>query len=186
MGSKSVSTTSARKTSSPSIEQKIKSLYTALQVADKQQEKRGLQFGQAMYKYREEHSAQGKRLDLVSVETKLETFEVFCDRLEISRATAYRWITRYEESVGERPIPTPSAAPVVKYIPEPDPVPEPPSKAPMTVEERDNQQLRDFTHRLVSVTSAMKTLIANGASECTEYPNVVKAAQALAKVIKTL
>lgn len=170
MGSKSVSATSASEASTVA---RVKSTWDALRVSEKQQGKRGLQFGRALCELRESSKARRNWLELI-------------EKLEIPAATAYWWITKYEESVGERSIPTPSAAPVVKNIPEPDPVPEPPSKTPMTVEERDNQQLRDFTHRLVSVTSAMKTLIANGASECTEYPNVVKAAQALAKVIKTL
>jgi hypothetical protein len=83
-------------------EQQIKSLWTALQVAEGQREKRGLQFGQAVYEYREKHSGQGRRTDLVSSETRLETFEEFCDRLNIPRATAYRWIAKYEEFIGTR------------------------------------------------------------------------------------
>jgi hypothetical protein len=65
-----------------------------------------------MYEYREKHSGQGCRTDLVSSETRLETFEEFCDRVNIPRATAYRWIAKYEESIGTRlPKPTPDNCP---------------------------------------------------------------------------
>jgi hypothetical protein len=102
----------AAETITSAEEQNIKSVWTALQVAEKQTEKRGLQFGQAMYEYREKHSASGRRTDLVSSETRLETFEEFCDRLNIPRATAYRWIAKYEESIGTRlPKPTPDNCP---------------------------------------------------------------------------
>ena len=176
-----------KRVSPPAVEeQKIKVLWTALQVADKQQEKRGIEFGQAMYEYREKHSAQGRRTDLVTSVTKSETFEEFCDRLHIVRMTAYRWITRYEEIKGERP-----TKPKMTYVPKPieiapDPTPDPSPRKGMTIVERDNQQLRDFTHRLTSVTSALKTLIANDAAECSEYHNMVKAAKVLAKVIEKL
>jgi hypothetical protein len=83
-------------------EQKIKSLWTALQVAEGQLEKCGLPFGQAMYEYREKHSAQGRRTDLVTSVTKSETFEEFCNRLGIVSRRAYRWIAKYEISVGTR------------------------------------------------------------------------------------
>jgi hypothetical protein len=83
-------------------EQNITLLWKGLQVAEAQREKRGLRFGQAVYEYREKHSGQGRRTDLVSSETRLETFEEFCDRLNIPRATAYRWIAKYEEFIGTR------------------------------------------------------------------------------------
>lgn len=99
-------------------EQNIKSLWTALHVAEQQIDKRGLQFGQAMYAYREKHSASGRRTDLVSSETRLETFEEFCDRLNIPRATAYRWIARYEESIGTRlPKPNPPTSRILPNRP---------------------------------------------------------------------
>lgn len=173
MGSKSVSTTSARKTSSPSIEQKIKVLWTALQVAGKQQEKRGIDFGKALYELRESSQARRNWLEVI-------------EKLGIPTATAYRWITRYEEVLGDRPKklqPIHVAKPIEIA---PEPIPEPAPRTGMTIEERDNQQLRDFTHRLTSVTSALKTLIANDASECSEYHNMVKAAKVLAKVIEKL
>lgn len=95
-------------------EQQIKSLWTALQVAEGQREKRGLQFGQAVFEYRKKHAAPGRRTDLNLVlnETRSETFEEFCDRLGIVRSTAYRWIAKYEESIGTRlPKPTPDNRP---------------------------------------------------------------------------
>jgi hypothetical protein len=93
-------------------EQRIKSLWTALRVAEEQTEKRGLQFGQAMFEYREKHSASGRRTDLVPSGTRLETFEEFCDRIDIPRTTAYRWIAKYEESIGTRlPKPNPDNRP---------------------------------------------------------------------------
>ncbi len=100
-------------TQTETIEEKnIKLLWRVLQVAEGQREKRGLQFGKAMYEYREKHSAQGRRTDLVTMVTKSETFEEFCDRLGIVRMTAYRWIAKYEESIGTRlPKPTPDNDP---------------------------------------------------------------------------
>lgn len=95
-------------------EQQIKSLWTALQVAEGQREKRGLQFGQAVCEYRKKHAAPGRRTDLNLVlnETRSETFEEFCDRLGIVRSTAYRWIAKYEESIGTRlPKPDPDNRP---------------------------------------------------------------------------
>jgi hypothetical protein len=47
-------------------EQIIKSLWTALQVAEGQIKKRGLQFGQAMYEYREKYSTGGRPAKTVS------------------------------------------------------------------------------------------------------------------------
>jgi hypothetical protein len=93
-------------------EQNITLLWKVLQVAEGQRDKRGLKFGQAMYEYREKHSASGRRTDLVSSEARLETFEEFCDRLSIPRATAYRWIAKYEEFIGTRlPKPDPPNRP---------------------------------------------------------------------------
>src|SRR5207249_4023983 len=84
-----------------SAEEHIRSLWTALQVAEKRTEKCGLQFGQAMYEYREKYAQKGFKVGCLS-ETS-GSFEALCKRLNIPRATAYRWINRYEESIGERP-----------------------------------------------------------------------------------
>src|SRR5437016_6298149 len=89
--------TTAATTPATTEEQHIKSLWTALQVAENQIEKGGLQFGEAMYEYREKY----KRPDglRVSCETQ-NSFEGLCERLNIPRATAYRWINRWEEKIG--------------------------------------------------------------------------------------
>jgi len=172
MGPKSVSTTLA--VEAPALTA-VKTSWAALQVADKQQEKRGLQFGRALFELRESSQVRRNWLQII-------------EELGIPTATAYRWINRFEESIGTRSAPIPATPVVIESEPEqPEPISEPKTpQTPMTVEERDNQQLRDFTHRLVSVTSAMKTLIVNNAADCTEYPNMVNAAKALAKVIETL
>jgi hypothetical protein len=81
----------------------VKAAWVAFQAADRERTKRGLELGQELYQLREKYSARGRRTDLVSDET---TFESTCDRLAIPRATAYRWIARYEESEGlRRPMP---------------------------------------------------------------------------------
>jgi len=134
-----------------SEEQNIKSLWTGLQVAEKQNEKRGLQFGQAMYEYREKHSAQGQRSDLVSSETKSETFEEFCDRMGIPRATAYRWIARYKEAGKYSPFNSPSPT-----EPAPDVATE---VAPRTIQERDRDALISLGRRLDSLTKAVLQIL---------------------------
>ena len=86
----------------------INSLWKALQAAEEQRGKRGLAFGQAMYEYR-------KTSEVVSGGT---TFRSTLEKLAIPHATAYRWIVRYEESIGVRSAPVPSVSePVTK--PEP-------------------------------------------------------------------
>ena len=92
-------------------EQNIKSLWTALRVAEGQTEKRGLQFGEAIYKLREKYKIQGTRNDLSSLDDKLEGYLSVLNKLGIPEATARRWRIRYEESIGTR-------AP--KGAPEPD------------------------------------------------------------------
>lgn len=185
MGSKSISTAFAIAPPSPE-EHEIKSLWVALQVAGKQLEKRGIAFGKACYEYRSKYAAPGRRTDLVTSVTRSETFEEFCDRIEIVRMTAYRWIARYETVLGERIAPTPTlATPEENWVDEPALV-APTTTIPMTTTERDNQQLRDFIYRLQSVTGALKTLVANDCSELLEYPNLVAAAHILAGIIKKL
>jgi hypothetical protein len=138
-----------------------------------------------MYEYREKHSAQGSRNDLTSSHVEGSGFSSLLQRLAIPETTAYRWIARYEESIGEREVPVAPEPPQQESLPE-EPITESIPMTPMTLEERDNQQLRDFTHRLVSVTSALKTLIGNDSTQLAEYPNMVAAAKTLAKVIEEL
>jgi hypothetical protein len=77
-------------------ENHIKKLWLAFQAADVERTQRGLEFGKAMCELRVSH----KR---VSGETRSTPgFEGVCDRLEIPRATAYRWMERYEVSIGKR------------------------------------------------------------------------------------
>jgi hypothetical protein len=68
----------------------IKTLWAALQVAEKQLEKRGLPFGQALYEYR------GKS-EVVQGGT---TFRSTLDKLGIPHSTAYVWIDKYAASIG--------------------------------------------------------------------------------------
>jgi hypothetical protein len=83
-------------------EQIIKSLWTALQVAEGQTEKRGIQFGEALYKFRE-------KSEVVPGGT---TFRSTLDKLNIPPTTAYRWIAKYEEFIGTRsPKPNPDNRP---------------------------------------------------------------------------
>jgi hypothetical protein len=93
----------ATETHTDTIEkQRIKFLWTALQVAEGQIEKRGLQFGEALYTYRE-------RSEVVPGGT---TFRSTLDKLNIPPTTAYRWIAIYEESIGTRlPKPNPPSRP---------------------------------------------------------------------------
>jgi chemotaxis protein histidine kinase CheA len=171
-------------------EQNIKSLWTALRVAEGQLEKRGLPFGQALYEYREKHSAQGRRTDLNIVlnETRFETFEEFCDRLSIVRSTAYRWIAKYEESIGTRLLKSDSdkcpseneVEPIAQrgtaskdvspsddsfvddpalLESEPTTSPAPTSTPVVTTEEKDRKQLRFLAHRLDSLSIALQQVV---------------------------
>lgn len=194
-------------------EQNIKSLWTALQVAEQQVGKRGLQFGEAMYEYRERHSASGRRTDLVSSETRLETFEELCDRLNIPRATAYRWIARYEESIGtrlpkpnpptshnppNRPNETTSCEVIVKAEPtaaqttssvtpsvnSASPIPIAPTV--VSYEERDREELRHLVTRLDSLSIALQQVFDGKAkwSKYAEYAQVVFLAEKIAKLVE--
>ena len=150
-------------------EQNIKLLWTALQVAEGQVEKRGLQFGKALYEYRETHSAQGRRTDLVLDGTKLETFEEFCDRLDIARRTAYNWITKYEESIGTRPPKTdlsklngPVTVGALSEVPMTSPlnsqVTNTTHVSSISSEERDREQLKFLIKRLESIFEALQQI----------------------------
>jgi hypothetical protein len=82
-------------------EQNLKSLYTALTIAEKQHTARGLEFGKACYELREKYSTGGRPKKSVSGETV--SFESICAKLQIAKATAYRWIAKYEASIGRTP-----------------------------------------------------------------------------------
>ena len=170
-------------------EQNIKSMWTALQVAEGQIEKRGLKFGEAMYEYREKHSAQGRRTDLVTPVTKSETFEEFCDRLGIVRMTAYRWVARYEES--NLPKPDSSEIPIAEPESEPEPTP-PAAPAPTTPvvsrEEQDRKQLRCLVKRLSSISKALQQVVddAKWSQYEEEYDEVVSSGKKIAVLVELL
>lgn len=147
-------------------ELKIQNLWTALQVADKQQEKRGLQFGQALYDLR--------------LSSESRKFKFLLGRLGIPESTAYRWIARYEESLGTRP-PKPTEPEVV------EPEPEEPKPGPgVTPEERDRKQLEYLVKRVSSLAKALKGLNESRWSKHPEYAAVVQATVTLKGVLDTL
>jgi len=85
----------------------IKALWEAFRRADEERTKRGLEFGRAMYELRE-------RGEVVPGGT---TFRRVMENLEIPHTTAYRWIARYEESIGIREAPTTATLPAAVKIP---------------------------------------------------------------------
>jgi DNA N-6-adenine-methyltransferase Dam len=71
-------------------EQKLKQLWQKFQSADAERSRCGLEFGKYLYDLRAESShARRNWLQLL-------------EKQKIPTATAYRWIARYEESIGER------------------------------------------------------------------------------------
>jgi transposase-like protein len=185
-------------------EQNIMLLWKVLQVAEGQREKRGLQFGQAVYEYRKKHAAPGRRTDLNLVlnETRSETFEEFCDRLGIVRSTAYRWIAKYEESIGTRlPKPNPDNRPneTTSYKVEAEPTAQatsmdvspdensssaeddlPPESEPtptpvVSTEEKEQKHLCFLMKRLKSISIALKQVVDGKAkwSKHAEYAEVI-------------
>jgi hypothetical protein len=145
-------------------EQNIKLLWTALQVTEGQVEKRGLQFGKAMYEYREKY----KRPDGLRVSSETQnSFEEFCDRLSIPRATAYRWIAKYEESIGTR-LPKSDLSKLNKLVKvgasSEVPITSPLNSqitntthvSPVSFEEKDKEQLTFLIKRLESIFEALQ------------------------------
>ena len=135
-------------------EQNLKSLWTALSVAEKQRDRRGLEFGKACYELRA--SAEGVQGGT--------TFRPTLEKLGIPHSTAYFWIARYEESVGEREAspkvgireaePKPAAVAPVKTLgemPAFGEAPEPAETAPKTYAEANDEELQALAHRLDSV-----------------------------------
>jgi hypothetical protein len=82
---------------------------TVLVAAYQSLRKHGLEFGRLCYNFR-------KRSKVVSGGT---TFDSTLDKLDIPRSSAYRWIARYEESIGVRPAPKVEKKPVQSALPEP-------------------------------------------------------------------
>ena len=179
-------------------EQKIKSLWAALQVAEGQAEKRGLQFGQALYELRE-NSYHVRRIG---------GLEGVLEGLEIPKATAYRWIAKYEESIGTRP-PKPDSdicpsetsckvaqsettrsvvdlpeTPARPFESEPTPTPTPSASS----EEKDREQLCFLVKRLESLTKALQQVAdeSNRWSQYEEYAEVVSLGKKIAGLLKLL
>lgn len=167
-------------------EQKIKSLWTALQVAEKQNKKRGLQFGEAMYEYREKHSAQGRRTDLLADANKSETFMDALTRLGVGYDKANYWINKYEETIGERQ----HESPVVQEPLSPEPELEISQLTPSLViqKEQDRESLTHLTKRFVSLTKAVQQLLDDRErwSQHAEYVEIKSASAALASLIEQL
>jgi len=150
-------------------ERQIKALWTALQVAERQQEKKGLQFGQVVYEFR-------AKSEVVSGGT---TFRSTLDKLGIPHATAYRWIARYEETIGERRKEI-SGPKIARRCATPDCLnqrqsgnpycvdcqptlpgmePDAPEPATITSEDRDRASLDWFAKRLESIDRAVQQIV---------------------------
>jgi hypothetical protein len=165
-----MSTTSA--TQITADEQNIQSLWTALQVAEKQLQKRGLAFGQAVSEYR-------AKSEVVQGGT---SFRATLEKLNVPHSTAYFWIAKYEESIGARePKPTQVAmtpvTPVVREEVEVEPSLEDrlDSIPPMTTEQRDQKELVYLVHRLESISIAIQQVADDNAkwSKFDEYKEVI-------------
>jgi transposase-like protein len=174
-----MSTTSA--TQITAEEQNIKICWTALQVAEKQLQKRGLAFGQAVSEYR-------AKSEVVQGGT---SFRATLEKLNIPHSTAYFWIAKYEESIGARePKPAQVAmtpvTPVVREEVEVEPSLEDrlDSIPPMTYEQRDQRELGYLIHRLESITIAIQQVADQNAkwSKCSEYAEVVALVKKIGKL----
>lgn len=175
-------------------EQKIRSSWSALQVADKQLEKRGLQFGEVLYEFREQS-------EVVPGGT---TFSSTLDKLGIPHTTAYRWIAKYEESVGTRPpkpesdkCPSETSCKVAQSETtraplelEPEVPPVTPAVPTHTVspEEKDREQLCFLVKRLDSLSKALQQVADDNAkwSKYEEYAEVLSLGKKIAGLVKLL
>lgn len=178
-------------------EENLKSLWTALCVAEKQREKRGLQFGQALYEYRE-------KSEVVQGGT---TFRGTLDKLGIPHSTAYFWIARYEESMGTRPIKPAVTTPVsVELEPEPEPetvstptsevLTETVTEASAVTEvptvskaDQDRESLRNLAHRMESLTKAVQQILDDKdrwSQHEKEYDDVASLGKTLGKMVEQL
>jgi|SRR5215472_3197457 len=72
------------------------------QAVDRERTRHGLEFGKAMYEYREQCSAHGNHQG--------KGFLQLCKKLEPPQSTAYYWINAYEESAGIRQVVAPAVA----------------------------------------------------------------------------
>jgi hypothetical protein len=184
-------------------EQNIKSLWTALRVAEGQLEKRGLPFGEAVFKLREKYKIQGTRNDLTPEGVKLEGYFSILNKLGIPEETARRWCIRYEESIGTRnkvepiaqrgtasryvsPDDSSSAEGDLPLGSEPEPTPSTPV---VSREEKDREQLRFLAHRLDSLSIALRQVVENKAkwSRCKdEYAEVRSLGGKITRLVELL
>jgi hypothetical protein len=156
-------------------ELKIKSLWTALSVAEKQQGKRGLEFGQAAYEFRAKYS-------LPSGGGQVEVgWKVRIEALGVPRNTAKYWIKRWEENLGKAPAP-----PKVPEVVEPEPEVEPTPTSVLTPEDRDRKQLEYLVKRIVSLEKALRGLNSDRWTAHAEYADIATAASILKGTLGTL
>ena len=165
-------------------EQQIKITWTALQVAEEQLEKRGLAFGKALYEFR-------AASEVVSGGT---TFRSTLDKLGIPHSTAYRWIAKYEESIGTRaPKPIPVVIPqttrgILELVEEASSPAVPTSTVPaVSREEQDREQLGFAVKRLDSINKAMHQVVGDEQrwSQYDEYADVMSQAKKIAGLVTT-
>lgn len=124
--------------------------YQSLKRQDEIRQPYGLEFGRLCYNFRE----RTKRPDgfRVSCETQ-SSFDATLDRLNVPRATAYRWITRYEESIGVRkPKVTEKPVQSVQEVPEPQ-EPQPLVDTPST-ESQESQESQDIFAEALALPDA--------------------------------
>jgi len=97
-----------------------------------QVEKRGLEFGEAVYRWREQFKSRA------GCKSEGEGICAILHKLGIPRRTAYWWIDRYEVSVGLKAAPTP------KELEEEDNSHEPPDQEDRSAEDEDDPELDDW------------------------------------------
>ena len=161
----------------------LKSLWTALEVAEKQQGRHGLKFGEACCKFRATFSAQGQ--------TSANLAEVIgwgnrIEALGISLSSAKNWIKKWEEHCGEAPKP-----PSVPEILAPEP-PKPPAEIKQTANEAlspeniDQRQLEYLIKRVTSLEKALRGLNIPRWKKHKEYAVLTHASDVLKGTINTL
>jgi hypothetical protein len=125
---------------------RLRATWQAYQVADAERSKRGLDFGKACYELRE-------RSKVVPGGT---SFRTPLNDLDIPHTTAYRWLDRYEQSIGVRPV-TLEMKPV-----EDDPV-ESPQEDVISYAEPE-EPARPLTRRQTAMSDARKRRFEEGLS----------------------
>jgi len=98
-----------------------------------QVEKRGLEFGETVYRWREKFASRSG-----GIATRGKGLSPILDAIGIPKSTAYWWIDRYEVSVGLKAAPTP------KELEEEDNSHEPPDQEDRSAEDEDDPELDDW------------------------------------------